>query len=333
MKIERKTLLKALASVLPGTSKDGSIDQSDCLLFGNGSVQTFNDKVACSAPSPLTLSGAVRASELRKLLEKMTEEVVDVSESGGKVIVKGKRRKAEIPMDREIRLKSAVDLPEEWNVLPDNFSESVEMVVPCAAKDKKNFIVSCVQLSNKGISATDNCQMAFASLKLPLKHSFLVQPQALLEAVRLNCEEMGETDFWLHFRNAEGSVLSCRKYDLTFPPVDRVIDRQGEQWKLPQGLKGAIDRASVFADNGDKDARIKVNIRDKKVRISGVGSNGRYLEEQDTDSDMQAVFHITPKMLINLLRRSDVCEIVPGKQLLVKGPCYTYATSLQVESK
>lgn len=332
MKIEREALLHAVRAASLAASKDGAIDQSDRLLFQNGRIFTYNDYMACSVNSPLSIEGAVRAQELTQLLERLPENELDVEVDKNHLRVKGDKRLSKVAMEHSFRLKVAMERPEQWEELPPEFVDAVDVVTPCAAKSKSSkFIVRCVRVGPEGLSATDNSQLVRASISMPTKDPFLVLPDTLESAAYLGCCEMGVTKNWAHFRNQSGVVLSGRRHDLTFPPFREVLGVEGKKAKLPDNLKEAIDTAAIFAEGSTKDARIKISIRGSKIRISGKGPHGEYMEEQETTSRMKADFYTTPQLMTSLLKKSSHCEVVPGKMLIVRGGFYDYATSLVKE--
>ena len=55
MKINRMNLLNVLESVHPGLSKRDMVEQSACFVFQGGRVITFNDEIACSLETELSI--------------------------------------------------------------------------------------------------------------------------------------------------------------------------------------------------------------------------------------------------------------------------------------
>lgn len=332
MRVNRKKLLGAVEAASAAVSKDGAIDQSDFLLFERGKLRTYNDFLACSLDSPLDIDGAVKAFEFNQLLRKLTEDELEITVKPKYLEVVGDSRKAKVAMQKSVRLQVEVDAPERWGPLPREFADAVRVVLPCTSSSKSSkFVVRCVRLGAEGMSATDNVQLVHASIGLPTSNPFLVLPDVLDHAAILCCDEMGVTEKWVHFRNASGVMLSGRRHDLTFPPFREVLKTEGKKTKLPEGLKEAIDRAFIFAEGSTKDARIKIAIKGDRVRISGKGPHGEYLEEQETSSRMKASFYTTPQLMNNLLKKSTHCEVVPGRMLIVRGDYYDYATSLVLD--
>ena len=85
MRINREELLKALESVTPGLSPKEIQEQTNCIVFHEGQIITFNDEISCSRESPLgDIEGAVRAIPLLTLLSKLTEEEIQVEHSKDK---------------------------------------------------------------------------------------------------------------------------------------------------------------------------------------------------------------------------------------------------------
>ena len=64
MKVLRKKLLEELQIADIGLAAKPTIQQSDCYVFQNGEVITYNDEVACHTKCSLGITGAVNAKKL-----------------------------------------------------------------------------------------------------------------------------------------------------------------------------------------------------------------------------------------------------------------------------
>ena len=78
MRINREELLHQLETVAPGLSQKAIIEQSNCVVFQDGKVQTFNDEVSCCTDCCLKITGAVKAKALLELLRKLSEDQLDI---------------------------------------------------------------------------------------------------------------------------------------------------------------------------------------------------------------------------------------------------------------
>ena len=184
MRVNREELLKVLQSVSPGLAAKEILEQSSCLVFLDGKVATFNDEVACSRKSPLDLTGAVKAKPLLELLGKLAEDDIEVEQSNGELLVKGKRRKAGVRMEAEVMLPvDAVEEPDEWMKLPAEFSEAVSIVHTCASGEESQFVLTCVHIHPEYLEACDKLQVVRYPLETGVEESTLVRAESLRKIV------------------------------------------------------------------------------------------------------------------------------------------------------
>ena len=327
--VDRNTLLSALEAVSPGLDKKASLVQSDCFVFEDDLVRTYNDQTACSIQSPLKdYEGAAKAEELLSILGKLTEKELRVSHTDAEVLIEGKRRRFGIYQEQEIVLPGVGDLPEDWSKLPPEFGDAINLVRHCVSKEKDKFIICCIHLHPEYVEATDNVQLARYTIRTGLKTSYLVNPVAMKHVMELGMDEVGETKTWLHFRNQAGLVFSCRKYVDRFPEASHLLEGTGEKLKLPQGLGEVLEKVEQFTKNNpDDEAQVRVTIKGKEFRVKGQGAHGWYEEVKEINSKLNVCFYIDPKLLETLAEKTPECQIV-GARLLVDNGAFKYATAL-----
>ena len=80
MSTNRKDLLKVLQLVRPGLAAKEIIEQSTSFIFTKGQVIAYNDEISVSHPvvKGLDLDGAVQANELFALLNKLTDDTIEL---------------------------------------------------------------------------------------------------------------------------------------------------------------------------------------------------------------------------------------------------------------
>lgn len=100
----RKDLLKRLKMAQVGVSDRGILEQSECFVFTDGRIIAFNDEVLVNTKGLKGIEGAVRANELILFLERYPDKEVTVEIDQSKLKVKGKRRQANLTLERKIRL-------------------------------------------------------------------------------------------------------------------------------------------------------------------------------------------------------------------------------------
>lgn len=327
--INREELLQQLMSVQPGLSRREIIEQSSCFVFKDGIVMTYNDEIACTQKCALAIEGAVQAQALITLLGKMPEDELEVEVTDGELVLKGKKRRASFRREAEVNLPiAAVDKPTKWSDLPADFLEAITLVQHSASKDESRFQLTCIHIAPKYIEACDNYQITRYKVACGVAESTLVRADSLKHIPALGMTEFSETESWIHFRNPNGLVLSCRRYKEDFPNLKDLLNFTGHKITLPKGLGDAADKAKVFTNETSDDSQVLVELRQGKLRVKGVGGNGSYQEVKKLAYDGPDMsFMIAPDLLIEITSRHNDAEITDGR-LKVDGGKWRYVTSL-----
>lgn len=336
MLVSREEMLQSLESVSPGLSPKEIVEQTSCFVFRDGLVHTYNEEVACRLPVNLKITAAVKAEPLLAVLSKMTEEEIDISVKESELIIKGKKRLAAISLDAEIRLPiDSIDRPKKWADLPDDFVEAVAAVHECAGTKKDvGFATLCIHVHPKFMEACDNFQAIRYKLKTTITEETIVKASTLRQIIPLGVTEMSESGAWLHFRNPNGLIISCRRHteDLNeFSSLDTVYEmKNAEGVTLPQGLSEAAEKAQIFsAENTEKDL-ITVSLEEDRLILKGQSISGWYKEEKKLRYEGRPIkFTIRPNLLIEVLKRHNECEINETK-LRVNTAKFVYMTVLNI---
>lgn len=331
--IKREELLRKINSVSPGLSAKENVEQSSCFVFLGGLLYTYNEEIFCTTKCDIGFEGAIESKPLIDILSKLTEDEVKIEQGDGEMIVRGKNKKATITMSAEIKLPiDSVTLPKEkdWKDLDDSFSDAVGLVAECAGKNKNEFILTCVHVTPTHIEACDNIQLARYKVKTPIEENTIVRRDSIKHVTGLGMDEIAETKNFIHFRNSDGLVLSCRKYSDEYQDLNGAI-KMSEciEANLPKGLADAADKAAIFTSSGDVD-HVTVVLDDNYVTISGKGASGSYKERKKVKYDGERLeFRMAPKIMKDIVNKYDTFQISPAK-IKVEDEHLTYVTALVV---
>jgi len=332
VKINRQQWLKQLEAVEPGLASREIIEQSSCFVFNDGKVQTFNDEVAVTADCPVEITGAVPADPLLKLLRKLKEEELEVEVTDGELQVKGKGRRAGIRMEEKVVLPvEVVEDVGKWKKLPDGFLDALKVVIQVVGRDESMFACTCVHIHPEWLEGSDNYQVLRYPLETGVGGSTLVRRDALRHVIGLGVTKFSETDSWVHFKNKQGVVISCRRYAEGYPDIGSVLDVSGESVTLPKGIEGIVDKAQVFSSESKIESdSLTVRLRKGKIEIEGRGPDGWYAERGEVEYDGRSMqFTIAPKLLLEVVKRGCKCEVTSGR-LKIDGGKWSYVTCLGV---
>lgn len=330
MKVDRLKLLEDLEMVKAGLSPREFIEQSSCFVFDDGNVMTFNDEVACRKDIGLSVTGAVQATALLAILEKIDDPELLVRENGdGELEFRGKRKGFGITKDAEIFLPiDRVETPEKWRDLPKEFVEAIGLVQHCVSTDESRFLLTCIHLAPEWIESCDNLQIMRVQVHTGLKGSVLVRGTSLAHITSLGMDQVSLTKSWIHFKNQQGLIFSCRRYSEDYPSLDKLIAFKGHPIVIPKGLADASDRAAIFAMDKAGDPLMTVTIKEGRIRIKGEGLSGWYKEEKRVNYEGPPMeFLIAPELLKHISANYSDAQLTDNK-LKVVGGGWEYVTVL-----
>jgi hypothetical protein len=317
MKMNRGLLLASLTSVKAGLSPQETLEQSSCVVFGGGRVMTYNDEVACSAPTglPEEYKGAVQSAPLVALLSRFPEEEVEVCVTRDEFLITGKRRTAGVRMDRTVLLPvDSVEAPEVWKPLPPEFTEAVGMVSQCVGRDKSQYHLTCVHLTPRWVEACDNLQLCRWRLRTPVGGNVLLGGEGVSQVVGLGVTEFGESKAWMHFRSPAGLVVSCRRYvEHDYPDLTPLLEVGGEPATFPRALAEEAGRAGGPAAENSDNKFVMIELRPGRLRIRGQGVVSWYESRMKVEYQGEPLrFFISPKVLGDLLKKHTDCVVAMG---------------------
>ena len=330
-------ILKLFKQLEAGTTDRDVIEQSSMFGFRDGRAFSFNDEISCSAEIPESIGkdfvGAIPAKPFRKMLEKAKK-----SKSEVEMYVDGKDfvvatiadcSRAGLKMMEEVVLPiEKVPSPGEWKPLPDNFSEAVSFVVKCVGKDVSQYTATCVNITPNYMEACDWHQGMRYKVEMDIAERFLIRGTSLLPVTRTNPKEFGVTESWVHFRNAEGFVYSCRRDIDYYEPIDELLDMKGDPFVIKDSFVRCVEAAEVFsAENADSN-EVTVELSDEIATIEGHGLTGWYSASIPSGYEGEPVkFTSSPKLLIELAKWKRECILAPDR-LKIETPEFEYIVAL-----
>lgn len=337
-KINKNKFLQQLETVRPGLCNKGIIEQSTCFVFTNGNVVTYNEEIFCRNKSglPKDFAFAVESNSLLKVLSKLKEEDLEIEKTKKELTLVGKRKRIDFFIDNDISKLpiQSVEKPKDWKTLHPDFCEAVGLVQQCADRNDDLLALTSVHITPKWIEATDNSSMARYRLKTGVKEEILVKHHSIKHITQLEMTEFSETETWIHFRNASGLILSCRRIsEVDYLNLSAWIKKDGEPATLPKGLADAAENAEIFSSEEKDQNQVKVELRPGKIRVQALGVTGKYSEFKSIKYRGKPLsFIIAPKLLAEIVRRyNDV--FITDISLRVDGGKFTFIASLEQEKK
>jgi len=331
MDINREILLKQVEFVQPGLSIREIIEQSSCIVFKNKRMTTYNDEISCSIKTDLDITGAVQSAPLLSILKSLPDEnlKIEIKKDPHELQIKAKRKKAGIRMDSEILMPiEHLEKPKKWKILPDDFSDAINLVIETAGSDEAQFILTCIRITPKWIESCNNVEASRYKMKMDIKEPLLIRRSAMSQLKDSGMIEYSETKSWIHFRNSEGLVFSCRIFIETYPKLTNFFKVEGEEISLPTGINDMIERASIFSSDSADSNSVQVDLTKDKVTVTGLGVSGWYKEHGKVKYKKRALsFSISPKTLKTIIDKNSPCIISKDRLKTVIGK-FKYITVL-----
>jgi hypothetical protein len=311
------------------------VAQSSCFVFSNGRICTFNEEVLCSTESPLgSITGAVTAKPLLDLLSRLPDDELEVEtrvneKASGKVYelyVRGKDRRSGVRMEPDVLLPvDSVEIPNEWLELDPEFCEALRVVHPCTSKDTEEFGLTCVHITPDFVEACDRFQIARYPVSCPITDDILIRGTSAAKIAPMAATALCATSSWLHFRNAAGVVISCRRFAEDYRDLGRHLDKaDAVKITLPGGLEEVVSKAEVFSGENSIGDVLLIEIRKDEIRIKGEGASGWYQERKSVPYEGTEVsFYVKPSLLVAVSKKSNECFLA-GKRLLIDGMKFSY---------
>lgn len=330
-KLQRDELLDRLNMVKPGLATREFIEQSSCFAFKGGWVYTFNDEIACRIKLNIGVEGAVQANKLLAILERIGDKELDVTENKkGELAFRGRHKSFAFNRDAEIHLSyTKVSKPTDWHPVSKQFLEAIGNVVQCASTDESQFNYTCIHVTPTYVEACDNYQALRVRMKNShLEEGFMSRATSLAHLPSLGVTEMSVSQDWVHFRNAQGLVFSCRMFKDDYPDITHLYKVQGDPITLTESVKEACETAEVMSADRTGDDSLLVRLGRNRIRIVGEGLSGWYREDRPVTYDgAELEFYIKPKLLVFIVGKySDA--MVGENRLLASSKSWRYVTAL-----
>ncbi len=331
MNIDRKDLLRALDSCTPGLSSKENVDQSNCYCFVGGTIKTYNDEILCQHETALTFTGAVPAKPLRELLQKMTEDEIEVTTTTDKIRIKGSRRRSEINMNPDILLPTGtVEEPSEWTEVPPAFSDALGMVAGMVDDDQSN-VFAYVHFCPGWLEATDNHQAIRYGVATGVKSNVMVRGDSCKALRGMGIASIAETETWVHWKTFSGLQVSVRKDTRVYPDLTEIFAQPKlSRVHIPGSVADILDRASPFMrEAGIGGKRAQIVLSEGKLIVRAINGNGWYEEIKDIEYDGEKLqFSADPKHIANALKLGLPCDVT-ASSLKLKGDAFVYVVSLE----
>jgi len=327
--MKKQELLHALEVVKPGLANKEIIEQSTSFAFINDRVVTYNDEISISHPvEGLNVTGAVQAQELHKLLTKLKVDDFEIEVTESEILIACGKSKAGMTLHQEIKLPlEEIGKLGKWKTLPVGFIEAVSKTVQSVSKDSSQPILTCIHINENGfVESSDSFRITRCNVcdKFPIG-TFLLPASSAQVLLKTKPTKITEGNGWVHFKNEENTILSCRIFEDKFPDTANFLKVEGVSLEFPKTINDILDRASVF--NTDS---VELLIENNLIKIKGTSDAGWYKETAKVKYDAKEPIKIlvNPNLLKNVLNETHI-GIHNGNLIKFSADNWQYVAALQ----
>jgi len=335
MKINKNQLQKALTTVQPGLASKDVIEQTTSFAFLDGKVVTYNDQISISHPvEGLDIRGALPSEELYKLLQRINNDEIDIEVDGNQVSLKFGKGHAHLTLQTEIKIP-LIEIKSDLKKLPKSFNHLTKLAMASCSRDMSQPRLTCINIQKDGIlQATDSYRIIYCDLeeKMPIE-TFLFSASSAKEAIKINPTHVAKDKEWIHFKNGEGTTISCRlnEFKEEYPDLKKHFDIEGGKFiEFPEATREMLERAQIFAARDNQfDEEITISIQSKKLTISSKSETGKFSEKTLIRYEGDPIeFIIPPYLLVDILKETNKCEL--GENTIkFEGEGWQYVSVLQ----
>ena len=335
MILNKQKLKEALEIVKPGLSNKETIQQTSSFAFLGDRIVTYNDEISISHPlEGLEIEGAIPAENLYKFLGKIKKDEVELTLEGNEIIIVSGRSRAGLTIESEVKLPlQEISGDKLWQELPENFNKFMSFAMTACSRNSSEPILGCVNVSKEGfLEASDGFRIVQCHLgsEMPLK-TFLMPSTSILQIVKIQPNLISEGNGWIHFKNEERTVISCRIFEGVFPAVEKHLEVKGTKIILPRTIDEILDRAMVFAKKDSAlDENVEITIENRRLKIRAESESGWFEESANIQyEDEKIQFNITPFLLKDILNETQEC-LVGKDKLKFEGNGWKYMIALRM---
>lgn len=325
MKVERKALIAVLDALAPGLSPKAVLEQSDCFVFHEGRVITFNDDIMATAKFDVGIDAVVGSDDLRKLLSKFPDAEVDIIQREGEVVVRGDRRSTGHLCSKEILLPiDAVPVPpkKDWAPLGEDVPEVLEQAADACGNDETQNLATVVSVTPGRIEACDNYRLLRWDGNHGFGRSALIPARSLKAVAGCGIQSVAMGDGWVYFKTGADVLYSVRcSHEPYHEGVDALLKIDGgERIRLPAELAGILDRALVMNEGGFG-SNITVGLNDGELSIYARKPSGWFRERKSIKYKGRPLrFNINPRFFIEVLQKTRTVLVSESKLKIEVGP-------------
>lgn len=331
MKINRKELLDVLKKLKPAISKTEIVEQTTDFIFMKDKIYTFNNEIAIGCVFDIGLTGSVIANKFLSIIEKLKEDIIDISIKDEKeIIIKSGKTKAGIKYNSDIHIQIPNDIGnKKFKILPKKFNEAISFCIFSTANDPMKFPLICINVGNDKIVSCDNYRITEYFLDKEIKDDFLLPLNVAIYLQNYDVNKYLVEDEWTHFKNKHGIIFSFRNVEGDYPETSHLFEIEGNIFTFPKSLIESIEQAEIM---GDEEDNIIISINKDEMVCMGRNDMGWIKIKEKIDYKLEPIeFKINSIFLKQILLKNNENVTIGETSLLFENDRFKHVLSLYGE--
>jgi DNA polymerase III sliding clamp (beta) subunit (PCNA family) len=288
LKIKRNVFANYLKDIQPVLGSELYVGGLDSIFLNGETIHAYNDKYAMTAYFETGIEGTIRAKELYQLVNKLKQEEIEIEETestikivSGNTNVELNRTESDVPM-----FISKLELPTEWQELPENFFDLASLCTISANISKLKGIVC----KDSHMISTDTVRLNYGNLSDSMEN-FWIDDKVISDILKLSCKptQYSLEGDWLHLKSSN-FIFSSKIFNISLYPVDKLTaiyeefnTAKFEEYTLPKSITDVIDRAGIFSTEDDKLHFIDITLKENLIQFSAKSSTGTIKDSIEID--------------------------------------------------
>lgn len=332
---KREVLLNNLQMASMALTPFETLEQSNCFIFDGDKLITFNGDLRVVVPFNIGLSPAfaVYGIGMRRLVESIGGEDIDLTLSKSSLVLQGGKRRGSLPIQQEITLPyKDVPKPDKMQELNKGVQEAVSLASRTCGVDHSKPGFTHIHIHPKGVEATDGFRAYQYAMDTGMP-DVLLASEAVIPTRQHTFEKVGLSESWVHALLPAGVRVSMRRgmFDYFSPEqMGKLMSIQGEQIKLPKVLADVLERMADFGGGARGEAAVQIGVGNKSLELKVITSFGGDYEETvraqykgnpftsrlNLEFGSQSRKSRTPDLLKDVLRKNQIATITPTRMLI-----------------
>ena len=346
MIIKTKELFNTLSLLKSGLGKGEDIEGSNCFVFHNQHIYSYNDRICIISPFFLSnLHIGVASDEFYKTLVRITdpETHLIVSKDKTKLTLRAFKDKIKATFNTikidDLLEEIPVNIGDKnlWYPLPKNFIEAIRLCYPTASDNATLSDICFLEILKDKITSCDDAQISEYTMDEKIDQPFLLPKESAKELSFIdNVISYCIIDSWVCFKTSDDRIFCSRLSYNEYPDyTDYFVFDIVVSFPTPEKLSNAVEVASTFTlREQDVDRKIKVTLEDNSIMLESSNVSGNIIKEfyNKTKVKKKTSFHINPEFFKRALNESTKVAVGTDR-ILFSSDSYKLLVGLMQETE